>query len=91
MNDNALGVYKANSQSKLKTTMLKSNDFNYWDAHKILKRTITIDPNDHMADSQSFTNNTIIHAYLILLLIRKIIPIMRVWLSEDSFNVNNQL
>ena len=91
MNDNALGVYKANSQSKLKTTMLKSNDFNYWDAHKILKGTITVDPNDHMADSQSFTNNTIIHAYLILLLIRKIIPMMRVLLLENSCNVNNQL
>lgn len=91
MNDNALGVYKANSQSKLKTTMLKSNDFNYWDAHKILKRIITVDPNDQMADSQSFTNNSIIHAYLILLLIRKIIPMMRVLLLEDSCNVNNQL
>lgn len=91
MNDNALVVYKANSQSKLKTMMLKSNDFSYWDAHKIIKRTIIVDPNDHMADSQSFTNNTIIHAYLILLLIRKIIPIMRVLLLEDSFNVNNQL
>ena len=90
MNDNALGVYKANSQSKLKTTMLKSNDFNYWDANKILKRTITVDPNDHKADSQSFTNNTIIHAYSVLLLIRQIIPMMRVLLLEYSCNVNNQ-
>lgn len=80
-------IIKVNSKPRC----LKSNDLNYWDARKILKRAITVDPNDHMVDSQSVTNNTIIHTYLILLLIRKIIPIMQVLLLEDSFNVNNQL
>ena len=60
INDESRGRYNANSQIKLKTTMLKSSLCDYGDAHTLAKGTITVDGTSAAGADGNNTNEKVL-------------------------------
>ena len=60
INDESRGAYKANSQIKFKTTMLKSSLRDYSDAYILVKRTISVNNTAAQGAAANNTNKKVI-------------------------------
>ena len=60
INDESRGVYNANSQIKLKTTMLKSSLCDYSDAYIVVKGTMTVNARSAAGAAGNNTNKKVI-------------------------------
>ena len=62
INDEACGTYNANSQIKLKTSMLKSSLCDYSDTYILVRRsiTITVEGDNHAVNRADKTNKGVI-------------------------------